>query len=341
MGYEQRRRIRAQIRDVKKTIEQNQEINSNTYTKHSTKQKSNVAHAQIVKTKSPDRAQVHSPLTNGYTKTSVTITTEKKHRPQSPEKPTQISKTRSPTRTASPEKKTRTGSPTKSPSTPKVKSNRFNEYASAYMKKVGLDDDNSSKTIDTETKKSVTQTSEQIKQEIKSTTTTSKSYTRRSTSKDIIETHKRNGTRSPSPQKHIKRIESPERKPQSDRLYQRSPSPDFKRRQTDSTKTPKETIIKTAYDNKETVQPKQLDDKPSWVTNRNLKKITSETRSYTNKKVDNEKKYRSISPSKAITKPTDVITSSYGIGPLDADGRPLFGIKALRNGATNYQGMYS
>lgn len=100
--------------------------------------------------------------------------------------------------------------------------------------------------------------------------------------------------------------------------------------------------MKTSYEIEKKVPSKPVqEEKPSWVTNRNLKKITSESRTFSSKKIENEKpKYRAPSPSKVIAKPIDVITSSYGPGPLDADGKPLFGIKALRNGGSNFQGTY-
>lgn len=146
-----------------------------------------------------------------------------------------------------------------------------------------------------------------------------------------------------------RKAQSPERKAQSperrvisptERLYQRSPSPEFKRQKSN---TKMETIIKTVYDIEKKIPSKPVQEqKPSWITNRNLKKITSETRTFSSKKMTEKTekpKYRASSPSKVISKPIDVITSSYGPGPLDSDGRPLFGIKALRNGATNIQGI--
>lgn len=37
--------------------------------------------------------------------------------------------------------------------------------------------------------------------------------------------------------------------------------------------------------------------------------------------------------------PTDSITSSYGVGPTDENGRPLFGLKALRRTNTVGQNL--
>lgn len=413
MGYEQRRRIRAQIRVARKKME-SEKFDTNTYTRT----KSTV----VTKTRSPDRkTQTKSPdrlkpspqrtlsperlrkstpvkivsseytqvkdetrqLLNGHTKEPNTIFV-KRCREESPEKSKSTPKTKSPTRQQSPDKKIRT-SPIKIISKPKA--NKFSEYASAYMKKVGLTETEKLKLADktmktdllerSKTKTTDTEdyvTSNNIKEHKALETKTmsiSKSYSERTSSKDRIEIVQMNGKRSQSPEKRRPGQHSP-----SDRLYQRSPSPDFKRTKSDKresvTKTvydkespksvrtetitksvnedstfenkKKETIIKTVYGMDKKIPGKQIqDEKPSWMTNRNLKKITSETRTFGSKKVEAEKpKYRMASPTKMLARtaptPTDVITSSYGPGPLDADGRPLFGIKALRNGASNYQG---
>lgn len=288
---------------------------------------------------SPDRynSREHTkPIHNGHTKEPVRIIQDKRQRPSSPDKlapKTTPGKTKSPLRQRSPDKKTRTVSPSK-PVALKPKSNRFNEYASAYMKKVGLNETEklkfsetkNIKTVEHENQKNLSQHSEKF--ESKQITTT-KSITERTSSTDRIETYL-NGKRSPSPQKQ------PDRRSPSpgERMHQRSPSPDWK---IPKSETKKETIIKTTYEVEK--KPKQ-EEKPSWVTNRNLKKTTSEMRTFSSKRLETEKTRRPPSPSKVIAQPLDVITSSYGPGPLDADGRPLFGIKALRNGASNYQGNY-
>ncbi|KAI5637283.1 smoothelin cytoskeleton protein domain-containing protein [Phthorimaea operculella] len=399
VGYEQRRRIRAQIRVARKKETES----DTTYTRH-TKTTKTRSPERRPQTKSPERktpqkiSQEYSstithkssthiehsqpkeqskPLMNGHAKEP----SEKRQRPQSPEKP-RPTKTRSPVRQPSPEKKTRTVSPSKV--SPKPKPSRFNEYASAYMKRVGLNETDKVKLFDktkrteaedlkTKQGKTVTKadtedvTTKQFEEHSTTETksmTMSKSFSERTSSKETIEVVHVNGKRSPSPEKK-RRIQSP-----TERLYQRSPSPDFKRK-TDLNKketviktvyesepkvtkketiirtvveerpkidtTKKETIIKTVYEIEKKVAPKQIpEEKPSWAINRNLKKVTSETRTFSNKKVE-EKKVRPASPSKAIVRPIDAVVSSYGPGPLDADGKPLFGIKALRNGSSNYQ----
>lgn len=72
------------------------------------------------------------------------------------------------------------------------------------------------------------------------------------------------------------------------------------------------------------------DDKPEWVTKRNLRKVTDKSpykTKTTTTTTTKKESVRSFSPSK---EKTDVITSSYGVGPLDENGSPLFGLKALR-----------
>ncbi|XP_047991412.1 serine/arginine repetitive matrix protein 2 [Leguminivora glycinivorella] len=384
VGYEQRRRIRAQIRVAKKRMEAEHVTDTNTFTKttkhtfvstpknrsperqakpkspeqrlrptspeHHLRNKtpevqrvrsperkpkstplktvSPERHIKTVtqKTVSPDRnhSKEHTkPILNGHAKEPTKVIQDTHRRPHSPEKPVLKStplKTRSPVRQRSPDKKTRPLSPSKTAS-PKPKTNRFNEYATAYMKKVGLNENDKLKFSEVSNKRTVEQENQKNlshSQKYESKVTT-KSYERK-TSNDTIETHL-NGKRSPSPKR---KSPSP-----VERMYQRSPSPEWK---IPREGIKKETIIKTTIE----VKPKQ-EEKPSWVTNRNLKKTTSETRTFSSRRLEGEKPRRAASPSKAIAKPLDVITSSYGPGPLDADGRPLFGIKALRNGASNYQ----
>ncbi|XP_068633034.1 microtubule-associated protein futsch-like isoform X2 [Battus philenor] len=314
-----------------------------------------------LKTISPERTQameLSKSLANGHIKESVKITVER--RPQSPTKPAQKSTltSKSPTRPGSPDKKARPTSPAKLPAA-KPKSNRFSEYATAYMKKIGLKSEDVKSSSLKAKKIPSHSTASPVKQEraakkidrpdvvrvveeheaadtIQTSTTMTTNVTERTTAKDE-ETIRVNGRRSVSPEKQG----SPERRPQSPKKS-RSRSPDFENpmQQEPKFEKCKETITKTTNDVEKKVSPKQpQDEKPSWVTNRNLKKVTSTSvRTYSGKKSESEKaKHRAASPARATPAPIDAITSSYGPGPLDADGRPLFGIKALRKGATNYQ----
>lgn len=452
VGYEQRRRIRSQIRVAKKKVE-NEHVNSYTKTTRQTGTTQKLRSPERLQTRSPERAPKSSlhkttspdrhaktpqrsipersqpreyvqPVLNGHAKEPSKTVIDRHPRSQSPEKsaPKSASKTKSPVRHPSPDKKTRTQSPNKT-ATPKPKPNRFNEYASAYMKKVGLSEADKIRFAESKSKRATEEKQRTVKHieehKVVEEYSTSKSFTERTSSRDVIDLVQMNGNnkRSPSPEKRQsperkaqsperkvhsperqvqyperkaqsperkalypernvqspdsktqcpgrkaqspdRKIQNPERKAQSpdrktqypernaqspdrkaqspERIYDRTQSPTHKLR-TEPAK--KETIIKTVYEIEKKLPKKPIqEEKPSWVTNRNLKKISSETRSFSSKKIEEKPKFRAPSPSKAITKPIDVITSSYGPGPVDSDGKPLFGIRALRNGASNYQG---
>ncbi|XP_047504217.1 uncharacterized protein LOC125049140 isoform X1 [Pieris napi] len=392
VGYEQRRRIRAQIRVAKKKIE----------TEETTKVIRNLRQSttKVIKTKSPERLaqrsperlpiskKAYSPEAQNRSAPNRTSSPERQHKhihksgspdcqqltaginneqekpqlPLSNGRDRQVNKTSKVVRAQSPEKQIRPAPMTVrqsssdkrrpvSPSklSPKTKGNRFGEYASAYMKKVGISETDKLKhkvqdMNESETKK--IETSRII--DIHNVKTTID----RTSSKDIIEVQIE-GKKSPSPNRSVDRkipmqqprsesserettFETPLERPLQNSGRQpspnRSPSPETKQ-------TLKKDIKSTTLGIEKKVAQKQVhEEKPSWVTSRNLKKVTTESRTFSSKKIETDKpKYRPSSPSKAITKPIDIITSSYGPGPLDADGKPLFGIKALRNGATNYQ----
>lgn len=76
--------------------------------------------------------------------------------------------------------------------------------------------------------------------------------------------------------------------------------------------------------------PKQDDTKPEWVIQRNLKKVTTTKAPTTSKVFSSSSSTKKTTTSIKESKDTDVITSSYGVGPLDENGTPLFGLKALR-----------
>ncbi|KAG5891014.1 hypothetical protein JTB14_005788 [Gonioctena quinquepunctata] len=74
---------------------------------------------------------------------------------------------------------------------------------------------------------------------------------------------------------------------------------------------------------------KSADDKPEWVKQRNLRKVT-ETTPLTITVTKTTKKEKITATPVTEIKPTDLITSSYGVGPTDENGTPLFGLRALR-----------
>lgn len=120
--------------------------------------------------------------------------------------------------------------------------------------------------------------------------------------------------KSQSPETKTKRLSSPETKFTTEKSSVKT------------TKVFQTQLKKTSPISKPVVE----DTTPEWVKQRNLRKLTdtsikSSTKTST---VTTSKKSRS-SPIKE-TKTTDSITSSYGVGPTDENGSPLFGLKALR-----------
>lgn len=75
------------------------------------------------------------------------------------------------------------------------------------------------------------------------------------------------------------------------------------------------------------------DNKPIWAQKNILKKASENSRTFSaSKKVVEPKAVTKpkIPEPKTGSKPTDCITSSYGIGPTDEEGRPIFGLRALK-----------
>lgn len=70
------------------------------------------------------------------------------------------------------------------------------------------------------------------------------------------------------------------------------------------------------------------DDKPIWARKNILTKASDSTRTFTSsgKKTTVTK----VQKQKTVEQNDDCVTSSYGIGPTDEDGKPLFGIRALK-----------
>lgn len=79
---------------------------------------------------------------------------------------------------------------------------------------------------------------------------------------------------------------------------------------------------KTDITEKHLVYSKQDEEETAaeWIRRRNLKKMSEKITTETSTKTSQ-------------CKITDDITSSYGVGPTDENGSPLFGLKALKSGA--------
>uniref|UniRef100_A0A182VSP9 Smoothelin domain-containing protein n=1 Tax=Anopheles minimus TaxID=112268 RepID=A0A182VSP9_9DIPT len=97
--------------------------------------------------------------------------------------------------------------------------------------------------------------------------------------------------------------------------------------------------------------PTTNDDRPIWATSNILKKASENTRTYKSssmtssstttggavggrKVVSSTSSYQQVESSTDPKTTTDCITSSYGVGPTDENGLPLFGIRALKKKAT-------
>lgn len=107
----------------------------------------------------------------------------------------------------------------------------------------------------------------------------------------------------------------------------RSPSP-----KTAKTSTPSATSARIIP---KTVDAKDREaDKPIWATKNILKKATETSATRTFKMSTPKKITQKVQKQKTIdTAVEDCVISSYGIGPTDDDGKPLFGIRALKKKA--------
>lgn len=71
--------------------------------------------------------------------------------------------------------------------------------------------------------------------------------------------------------------------------------------------------------------------KPIWATQNILKKASeTSTRTFKSSSTTAKKTVTKVQKQKTIENIEDCVTSSYGIGPTDEDGMPLFGIRALK-----------
>lgn len=193
---------------------------------------------------------------------------------------------------------------------------RVTEYQSKFTKKTSPE----RKVVDN---KLYQHTDITNKQEVRSSTEyqSSYSYSERRTSSEYAS-------------KMTRRSQSPETKPLREKSPEKISKPS---RSSPDRKTTTKTDTKKTFTQLKKTTPVSKpvdDDKPEWVKQRNLRK-TSETSVPTAKKVTSStttttrRETTRSSPPKE-QKPTDLITSSYGVGPTDENGAPLFGLKALR-----------
>ncbi|XP_018570913.1 titin isoform X2 [Anoplophora glabripennis] len=200
--------------------------------------------------------------------------------------------------------------------TPKSDTKRVTEYQSKFTKKTSPE----RKVVDNKLYQHTDITNRQEETRSSTEYQSSYAYSERRTSSEYAS-------------KVTRRSQSPDTKPQRERSPDKASKPT--RTSPDRKTTTKTDTKKTFTQLKKTapVSKPVDDDKPEWVRQRNLRK-TSETSVPTTKKVTStttttRKETTRSSPPKE-RKPTDLITSSYGVGPTDENGTPLFGLKALR-----------
>lgn len=255
VGYEQRRRIRAQIRLVKKQIQDEEK----------TKNSKKTVNRSEVTTETFPRRQEASP-----TRKSSPM---RKRNEDVSEYTSKYSKTSKVDRTTSPVRK---GSPTR----------RYSPQ---------------SKPVDND---------EYITSEHTTTTTTTKAEmsVRRS---------------SPNRKVFIDGNSNAYRNEQANSYVQKSRSPSPKSNKISISSNLRNSEVKQINNSKSTD-----DDKPIWARKNILTKASDSTRSFTSsgKKTTVTK----VQKQKTIEQNDDCVTSSYGIGPTDEDGKPLFGIRALK-----------
>nr|CAH7740064.1 unnamed protein product [Callosobruchus chinensis] len=167
-------------------------------------------------------------------------------------------------------------------------------------------------------------------------------HTERRTSSEFT---RKTTSRSQSPEVKPVRATSPQKQTPSSR---RSPDKEPKSRVSPVRRTKMETKTFTQLKKSAPTSKPVEDDKPEWVKSRNLRKtsetaapVVKKTTTTTTTKTTKKETVRSSSPAKEV-KTTDLITSSYGVGPTDENGTPLFGLRALRaqnkNDVTKVQG---
>nr|CAH7740063.1 unnamed protein product [Callosobruchus chinensis] len=166
-------------------------------------------------------------------------------------------------------------------------------------------------------------------------------HTERRTSSEFT---RKTTSRSQSPEVKPVRATSPQKQTPS----RRSPDKEPKSRVSPVRRTKMETKTFTQLKKSAPTSKPVEDDKPEWVKSRNLRKtsetaapVVKKTTTTTTTKTTKKETVRSSSPAKEV-KTTDLITSSYGVGPTDENGTPLFGLRALRaqnkNDVTKVQG---
>lgn len=313
VGYEQRRRIRSQIRIVKKQKLQQQIHGSTTSTKSTarvtTTRKEQSPAPVSRKTSSPTRRE-KSPLgktqpeqdklRRGNSKEMTPGTVKSQNLKSMPQtKPETYYKSRSP-------------SPRHTNlSTSKVES----EYTSQYSKVSNVE-----KTPQTYVSRSPSPKSKHSQQP--ETYRSYRSPSPRSTKVDSNKNQSDDVRESEYTSQYCRSV-----------INRDTTNNNVKKEHSASPKTPKSNVsATTGRIIPKTVDAKDQDaDKPIWATKNILKKATETSATRTFKMSTPKKITQKVSKQKLVDSTVeDCVTSSYGIGPTDDDGNPLFGIRALK-----------
>lgn len=167
------------------------------------------------------------------------------------------------------------------------------------------------------------QTEEYVSQrETKEISEYQSSYRRKTSSEYSVK------NKSPSP------IRDRRREPSPKKLKDQSHSPERRSLGTDEVET--KTTTKIFRTDAKKLGKTTANDKPEWMTQKTLRKVSDSgapvkrTTTTTTTTSTTTQKLRTRKEEEDGKQVTDVITSSYGVGPTDENGTPLFGLKALR-----------
>uniref|UniRef100_A0A182PL22 Smoothelin domain-containing protein n=1 Tax=Anopheles epiroticus TaxID=199890 RepID=A0A182PL22_9DIPT len=138
---------------------------------------------------------------------------------------------------------------------------------------------------------------------------------------------------------------------ESDSVAEQSKEQEASRKTTTNVTTKTTTVATERFAAKNVAadgQPVTKDERPIWATSNILKKASENTRTFKSSSVSSSSatsgggrkvvssmtSYQRMSTTSDPKTTTDCITSSYGVGPTDENGLPLFGIRALKKKAT-------
>uniref|UniRef100_A0A1Q3FP34 Putative microtubule-associated protein futsch n=1 Tax=Culex tarsalis TaxID=7177 RepID=A0A1Q3FP34_CULTA len=139
----------------------------------------------------------------------------------------------------------------------------------------------------------------------------------------------------------VKTVKTVEVESKKSEPVQRSVSPTKSKPMTNGKTVTTTVTTKTSrFGERAPVKEVKDDGKPIWATGNILKKASETTRTFKTSSTTSTASKKATPVMREVpkeTKPTDCITSSYGVGPTDENGLPLFGIRALKKKAAPAQ----